>query len=176
MSIAHLFSAVVLGCAYVLASTAGAAADLDKSDAEFMQKAALSGMMEIEASQLAKSAAQSPNVKAYAEQMIRDHTAVAKLQNELALQKDIVLPKTLSPDVTARIDQLRDLQGEAFDRTYIQQFGVAAHEEAVGLFEYASRSSVDVDIKAFAAQTLPALRGHLQMAQTLQEQLLKDGK
>src|SRR5690606_33463255 len=92
MSMAHWLSAVVLGSAYVLASTVGAAAEVDKADAEFMQKAALSGLMEIEASHIAQKSADSDNIKAYAEQMIRDHTAVSKLQNELALEKDILLP------------------------------------------------------------------------------------
>lgn len=176
MSTAHWLSALVLGSAYVLASTVGAAAEVDQGDAAFMQKAALSSLMEIEASQIAQKSADSENIKAYADQMIRDHTAVSKLQNELALEKDILLPMTLGPQEQTRLEQLQAMQGEAFDLAYIRQFGVAAHEEAVTLFQNAARGAADVDIKAFAAQTLPALRAHLHMAETLQDQLPRDGQ
>src|SRR5690606_15432286 len=63
----------------------GTAGDLNRNEsaeeaADFAARAAQGGMAEIELGQLAQQRAQNPDVRAYAEMMVRDHTNAA---NEL---------------------------------------------------------------------------------------------
>jgi putative membrane protein len=62
------------------------------------------------------------------------------------------------------------MQGGAFDRDYIRG-QISAHQETVQLFEYEIGSGQDSQLKNFAAQTLPALMQHLEMAQNIDARL-----
>ena len=64
------------------------------------------------------------------------------------------------------VDELSRLQGADFDKKFMECM-LKDHQEAVSLFENASRSLQDTDLKNFAAQTLPKLKDHLQMAQSI---------
>lgn len=48
---------------------------------------------------------------------------------------------------------------------------VSDHEKAVADFTAEPNSGSDPQVKAFAAKTLPTLRGHLKMAQDLEKQV-----
>jgi len=102
--------------------------------------------------------------------MTADHTKVAVQLEQLAKAKGVTLPTGLDPAQQATLDELGKLRGKEFDRRYAQEVGVAAHKKAVALFEESSKSAADTDVKAFASQTLPALKGHLQMAESLRGQ------
>jgi putative membrane protein len=99
--------------------------------------------------------------------MIDDHTRTNQELAGIAAPKGMQPPTTPSADQRAKIQQLNAASGQAFDRLYVDLMGVQAHQDTVRLFEQMSRDATDVDIKAFATKTLPALRHHLQMAQQL---------
>lgn len=63
---------------------------------------------------------------------------------------------------------LSSADGQDFDRRYAESMGVEAHRETIALFEKASKEARDPEVKAFATKTLPNLREHLQMAQSMQ--------
>jgi len=62
---------------------------------------------------------------------------------------------------------LREMSGRDFDREYAVQVGVAAHQQAVTLFERAARDAINPQLKSFAEQMLPHLRDHLRQSQAL---------
>jgi putative membrane protein len=64
------------------------------------------------------------------------------------------------------LDDLKSKTGKDFDRAY-DQMQVAAHEDAVALFETYSKSGDNPDLKAWAAKTLPHLKEHLALAKKL---------
>ncbi|HWZ48908.1 MAG TPA: DUF4142 domain-containing protein, partial [Herbaspirillum sp.] len=66
-----------------------------------------------------------------------------------------------------KIAVLSKLDGAAFDQQYASIIGVSAHEDAVKLFRDAAANANDPDVKQFAAQTLPTLQHHLEMAKRL---------
>ncbi len=154
------------GLGFFGALTAANAA-ADKADTTYVTKAAAAGMMEVQASQAAITRASNPDVRAFAQRMVKDHTAVGDELKTLAGQKGITIPDSLPADERAKVDKLNALEGAKFDRTYAEEVGVKAHKEAVSLFDQASKNAKDPDIKAFFAHNLPALREHLQMAQQL---------
>ena len=59
----------------------------------------------------------------------------------------------------AQLEQLQSAEGEAFDQAYLTA-QVAAHDEAVALFETFSTEGEESALRAFAAETLPTLQEH----------------
>jgi putative membrane protein len=142
---------------------------LNKADAEFMQTAASAGQYEVMSSELASSKASSNDVKQFAGRMIADHTKANSEQRTLANKKSLVLPEVMLPRHKQMYDRLKNLSGKEFDTAYINQ-QTQAHNEAVNLFEKASRDSTDPEVKAWAKNTLPVLQQHQQHVAGLRKQ------
>ena len=67
------------------------------------------------------------------------------------------------------LQKLSQASGADFDRQFIAQVGIEAHQRDIAAFERASREAKDADVKAFASATLPTLRHHLATAQQLHQ-------
>lgn len=133
------------------------------SDQEFFTKASSDGASEVQMGQLAMQKAASPQTKALAQQLVRDHTAANKQLAALAARKHANV--VLQPPPSDTMDKLQSLSGSDFDKAYATAM-VGGHQKAIALFDDAAHSS-DPDVKAFASVTLPTLKRHLQMAQAL---------
>lgn len=146
-------------------------ADKDKpakpvTDAEFVIIAASSGVYEVEAGKLAKDRASGAEVKKFAEKMVEDHTKANKELAEVAKKADLGVPTQLMEADTKHLEALRARTGTDFDREYVAQ-QVKAHDEAVALFESASKNAKNAALKDFAAKTLPTLKEHQKHAKML---------
>jgi putative membrane protein len=97
--------------------------------------------------------------------MIDDHTKANDRLKTLATQKNIPVPTQMLPQQKTQLDALRNLSGAAFDRAYMDA-QMQGHEEAVALFDRASKNLTDNDLKNFASETLPTLRQHNDMVKT----------
>jgi putative membrane protein len=161
-----LARSLTLALAACLAGLPTVAQTVSAEDSSFLKQAAENGQAEIEASRLAQDKAQGEPVKTFARQMIEDHTRSAEELKTVAVGKGVNLPAKPSPQQKARIEALSGVDGAGFDQAYAEQFGVAAHEEAVSLFRKGTRAK-DPDVKAFASKTLPTLEHHLEMARQL---------
>jgi putative membrane protein len=133
---------------------------------QFVQTATVSSTFEIESGELAKEKSQSDEIRRFAERMIEDHTAaIEKLAR--AAQEDAAA--VVDPYLDARTASMRNAleaaQPGEFDAQYVRM-QVQAHEEAIMLFE--AFSGREGALGAFAAETLPDLKEHLQMALSLQ--------
>jgi putative membrane protein len=163
MTKAHLLAAAG---ATLLAASAFAQTP---ATSEFVNKAAQSDMLEIQASQFVAPNADA-DTKPFAERMIRDHTETS---NEL---KQIVesgkvraeLPSTLDSEHQKKLDDLKNLSGRELDRQY-DRMQLQAHQEAVDLFSRYSQAGDNNDLKAWVTKILPHLREHLAMAQKLDQ-------
>jgi len=141
------------------------------TDTEFVRLAKLANQHEIESSRLALEKTQDPEVRAFAQRMIDDHTRVGQQMEQVAaatpnLQETTQGADPLGADVVmARLRQAN--AGVEFDREYkIAQ--MQAHEWTIELFEEATgEEALNEGLQAFADQTLPALRQHLDLARNL---------
>lgn len=140
-------------------------------DKSFMVKAAEAGNAEIAASKVALEKSTNPAVKDFAQKMIEQHTQVGDQLKQLASTKDVSLPSEPTVGQRAKIAVLDKLSGATFDKRYAGMIGVTAHKDAVKLFQKASTSAQDPDVKSFAAKTLPGLQEHLQMATELKSKV-----
>jgi putative membrane protein len=135
---------------------------------DFVNKVAISDMFEIQSSQLALTKQADADTKPFAEKMVQDHQ---KTSSELKALVDggkvkATLPTALDAMHQKMLDDLRAKNGKEFDGSY-DQVQLKAHQDAVALFEAYAKSGDNADLKAWAGQTLPHLKEHLNMAKKL---------
>ena len=164
-----LAAAALLTAGVALSFTASA--ETASKDKKFMTNAAEAGHTEVEASKIALEKSSNPAVKQFAQKMIDEHTAVGEELKQLASSKNVSLPEEPSMAQRAKIAVLEKLKGNTFDQRYASMIGVSAHEDAVKLFQKASSSAQDAEVKSFAAKTLPGLEKHLAMGRELKQSL-----
>jgi putative membrane protein len=139
-------------------------------DRQFIKEAADGGMAEVELGQLAADKASSPEVKAFAERMVKDHSQANDQLKQIAAQKGVTLPSSPSAKHEAMKDKLSKLSGDAFDQAYMSSM-LKDHQKDVAAFRKESTSGQDPDVKQFAAQTLPTLKDHLKQAESVSPKL-----
>lgn len=146
---------------------------LARADAAFLKDATQASLAEIEGSKLAVSKATSPQVKAFADQMITDHTKMSEQVKALAASKKVELPTEPSMKQKAELKLIDTAKGASFDERYASRIGVASHEDTVKLFRKASTDAKDPEVKKLATEALPQLEHHLKMAQELKASTAK---
>lgn len=138
-----------------------------RGDRKFIEEAASSGMFEVQVSQLASAKATDPNVKSFASMLVDHHTAANNELTKIANARGVELPAAPKRALRRDIEKLGKKSGEEFDRDFVRNVGLKAHEKDIKLFEKASKDVKDAELKAFVDKTLPTLREHLAMAQKL---------
>ncbi len=139
-------------------------------DAEWAVKAANGGMTEVEFSKLAQTKGTNAKVKEFADMMVKDHGGANEKLMELAKKKNITLPTTIGADEQKELADLQTKSGADFDKAYVDAM-VKGHKDAADLFEKGSKDAKDADLKAFATETLPVIKGHLQAIEAIQKGL-----
>jgi putative membrane protein len=149
-------------------SGVNSALGMSPSTQDFVTKAAVGDMFEIEAGRLAEERA-GPANKAFAARMIKDHTEASDELKALILSGKVKasLPGALDRSNQSRLDKLKGLNGTQFDRQY-DDMQRAAHKDAVSMFDRYARRGDNADLRIFAAKHLPHLQEHRQMADDLE--------
>jgi putative membrane protein len=134
---------------------------------DFVTEAATSDMFEIASSKLAVERA-DPATKAFAQQMITDHTKTSTEMKQMvdAGKVKAAIPAAMTSSQQSMIDKLNGLQGDDFNKQYHSD-QVSVHKDAVDLFKRYGDGGDNADLKSWAATTRPALEHHLMMAQDL---------
>jgi putative membrane protein len=144
---------------------------------EFVNKATVSDMFEVQSGKLAANKAQHEDVKDFGQQMVDDHTETTEDLKELVKDENIKveIPSKLDDKHQANLDKLKEVSGAKFDTVYVPM-QVLAHEQAVNLFEDYSKSGDNDALKEWAADTVPTLKEHLEEARDLNTELSKTAK
>jgi putative membrane protein len=145
------------------------AGQLAEADQTFVKKAAQGSIAEIDLGELAKERAQSDEVKQFAERMIQDHGKANEQLEEIAKNKGATLPTEAGEEHSKVRAELADLKGEEFDQKYMAAMA-EDHQKAVDLFQSQAEQGKDAELKSFAEQTLPTIKEHLTMAQSMVQQ------
>jgi putative membrane protein len=129
----------------------------------FLARASESDAAEIKQSQLALDKSSDPAVKAFAQKMIDDHTALEAKMKPFA-DKYGVTPATM-PNAThqAEVDKLSSLSGKAFDKEYIASME-KDHRAALILFDDERTTSKDKDLQSAADGAYTTVTMHIKMA------------
>lgn len=143
--------------------------ELTADTRDYVQKAAMGDLYEIEASKVALARTKSDDVKKFAQEMVDAHTRSSdELKARLARAGQIVeLPTMLDAEHQKKLDDLKAASAQTFDARYAAG-QKDAHDQALMLHrDYAMRGPV-ADLKAFAADIVPKIEMHVQMAAELQ--------
>jgi len=128
--------------------------------------------LDVEAGKQALAISKNPEVRAFAEQMVKDHTAVN--EQALALVKQLnVTPadndtsKSLTSQAAAKRAELGKLTGAAFDKAYIAN-EVAYHKTVNGALQTTLiPSSSNAELKSLLETGLKLFQGHQQHAEAI---------
>ncbi|HEY0892431.1 MULTISPECIES: DUF4142 domain-containing protein [Cellvibrio] len=164
MTIKKLLTNSALVC--IFGATSSLTFAVDKIDADdFVEEVSAKGVAEVEGAKLALEKSSSPDVQAFAQKMISDHTAANMELAGIASRKNLEVSDEAELTTKAKKFVLEQRDGESFDEAYAKN-QVSAHEDTIELFQQAAVSD-DAEIAAFAKQTLPKLQHHLKMAKAL---------
>ncbi len=155
------FTSVVV----MLALTGYARAQAGLSDVEVAHAAYTADIIDIEYANIALSKTKNADVKAFAELMIRDHTAVnegaAALLKKLGVEaKDNAFSQALQKGATAKKAELNALSGAAFDKAYAQN-ELSYHQTVNKIVGETWIPTVkNPELKAFLGQALDTFKAH----------------
>ncbi len=141
----------------------------------FVEDVATGNMAEIELSRMASERATNPEVKQFAETMVREHTAAGNELKQVLSQHNVQVPAT--PDEKHRdlAADLGRLNGAEFDHRYMEAM-VDDHQRMEDLLEgraneKANNEPLENSVNQWASKTLPSVQHHLQMAQQIEDRL-----
>jgi len=141
--------------------------ELNDTDEAFVEFAARSNMTEIEFGELAITKATDSLVKAFAQQMIDEHTTAQNELNDIADDfDDIDWPNGLDNEGDSIMTELNNASGHSFDTLYMMTQQVL-HERTAGNFRTATTNTTDARVKAYANKYLPKIEMHLTRADSI---------
>ena len=144
--------------------------NLSDQDREFIEKAAMGGLMEVQLGNVVAQRATNNDVKQFGQKMVSEHSKANSQLKQIAAQKGIQLPQQLDDKHKEKINELNKNTGPEFDREYMSHM-VDDHEEDIDTFKEQAEDGQDPALKQFASQTVPKLEQHLAMAKQIEEKL-----
>lgn len=138
---------------------------IDEAGATFLRKAAVGGIMEVEAAKIAAKNAKSAEVKDFAAKMLTDHTKANTELKTLAQSKKVITPEALPADQQIHLDEMKKMTGAAFDKHYMDMM-VTDHDKTVALFKQGTENR-DQSVKEWATNTLKVIESHDEMAKKI---------
>ncbi|MCX2454020.1 DUF4142 domain-containing protein [Pedobacter sp. PLR] len=135
-------------------------------EAMFIQRAAIDGMQAIALGQLAAEKAVQPTLKTYGAQMAGNYEEINTSLRQLAGSKGIKFPPSLPREEQDRIQQMREMKVEYFEKLYLRIM-IQGLRKDITLFKGAEKAP-DTAIVGFASKYLPKLEQQLQKALSLQ--------
>jgi putative membrane protein len=144
-------------------------------DQKFVKNAAEGGMAEVKLGQLAAQKATNPDVKAFGQKMVDDHTNLSNQLMPVAQRMGITPPTQLDKKDQAEYDRLNALSGDAFDKAYVQAM-VADHKKDLREFKYEASNTNNADLKQVVQQGAQVIQQHYQAVQKLASEVGASGK
>jgi putative membrane protein len=138
----------------------------------FVSNASQSDMYEIQAGKIAQKRSKNADIKAFAKQMVTDHTATTNALKPAATAAGQTPAVQLDNRRQGFIDNLNQASDADFDKTYVDQ-QVAAHKEALDLMNGYAKDGSDAGLKAAAAKTAPKVQMHLDKITAIQSAMKK---
>ena len=166
-----------LAAAFLLATLTATAYAADKpSDAQIAHIAYTAGDLDVKAAKVALEKSKNPDVRAFADNMVKDHTAVN--DKALALVKKLgVTPedndtsKGLVKQESEKQAELAKLSGPGFDKAYVDN-EVAYHKTVIAALEKTLIPSAEnAELKSLLQTGVKIFKGHEEHAETIASSL-----
>jgi putative membrane protein len=174
----HVMTTLALACLMAGAPAARAQADAP-TDPQIAAIVVTANQVDIDAGKLAATQASSDQVKAFAKQMVTDHSGVNKAAIELATRLKVTPQSNPTSDALQsggdkNLANLRSLTGVAFDKAYIDH-EYAYHQQVIdALDKTLIPGASNAELKALLVKVRPAFIAHRDHARSLQLSASKD--
>jgi putative membrane protein len=176
ISRAALFGlALLLSLTYTLGVRAARAAEDGSPDLRFVTGAAQANLAEVELGRLAAAKGTHPDVREYGQKSVDDHTRFGDRLQAIARPKGFGIPTAMSAAAEDLFARLTTSEGAEFDRLYMGSMAMD-YGKVVDLFQKEAETGKDADLRAFAAETLPALVERLGNAQAVADRVGAPGE
>jgi putative membrane protein len=148
------------------------------TDPQIAHIAYTAGNIDIAAAKQAQSKASNKDVRAFADDMVRDHEAVNKQALDLVKKLNVTpedndTSKALSKAAADKLAELGKLSGAAYDRAYVAN-EVAYHKTVNGALEkQLIPSASNAELKGLLQTGLKIFQGHEQHAEHVAAELKK---
>jgi putative membrane protein len=139
---------------------------INPQDIGFVHSATLNNAAEIALGQLAFDSSQTPEIKAYGQQMVNEHSQLQGELEALASSMNIPTPDTLEQRHIQLMNDLRTRKGRSFDSLYIHS-QVPDHQNALVIYGNTHGLGNNNQLKDYSRNAIPILLQHLQEAQNL---------
>lgn len=167
-------STVIAG---LFATTGGVAlAQSGPSDAQIAGIVVAANSVDVDAGKLAEKMTSNKEVKAFASQMVTDHTGVNQQAGALVKKLNIApeesdVSKSLKKGGDENIAKLKQLKGKDFDKAYVEH-EVAYHQAVLdALDKTLIPNAKNAELKDTLIKVRPAFVGHLEHAKHIQSSL-----
>ncbi len=163
---------VALVAVVALSSVSWARSPAELNDLEIAHVAYTADLIDIRYAHLALGISKNPQVRAFAETMIRDHTAVndralALLQRLKVQPQDNFLSEQLVKQSEALVAEMRQLNGREFDRRYAAN-ELDYHRAVNDLVEETFIPNIEhPEVKALFTEALVIFKAHQQHAEQM---------
>ena len=170
-----MYRTITLAAALASALGIARAAAAGPTDPQIAHIAYTAGLIDIEAGKQALDKSQNNDVRAFAQQMIGDHTAVndqalALIKKLNVTPEDNATSKSLAEAADAERKKLADLSGAAFDKAYVDN--EVAYHKAVddAVSKTLIPSAQNAELKTLLQNGLKLFEAHLAHAEQLAKQ------
>lgn len=153
--------AIALTAALVFSASAFAADNPNFSDKDksFLKDVAQGNLAEIRMGELAASKAKNPQVKAFAEMMVKDHTELLNGVKAVAAKAGVDLPDHLSAMSDATYAKLKVESGDMFDKGYVSSMVSDHHDDLVEV-DKEKNSTMNPDMKKLTTKASSVISMH----------------
>ena len=140
------------------------------TDPQIAHIAYTAGQLDIEGAQQALKMSKNKDVRAFAQNMVKDHTDVNKMALDLCKKLGVTpadndTSQSLSKAAAAKRAELAKLSGAAFDKAYVEN-EVAYHKTVNGALEtLLIPSTSNAELKSLLQTGLKIFQGHQQHAE-----------
>lgn len=138
------------------------ASSQQETDKEFIHKAAEGGMMEVQLGQLAADKATDPDVKAFGQKMVTDHSALNESMKPIAARMGVKVPEHLNRKDQGTYNKMKALSGASFDEAYVKDM-VMDHHQDLREFGNEAKTVKDPELKAAVEHGHNVIKEHSEM-------------
>ncbi len=135
-------------------------ANVSDTDKAFVAKVSQGGMYEVELGKLAEQQGSVQDIKDQGNTEAHDHMLVGDKLKTIAKTNELEFPDKLNAEFQGRLDKMKSLSGEAFDKAYLADMK-KIHDADGAAFAKESKSGTNADLKSFAAETYRIVQRHL---------------
>jgi putative membrane protein len=139
----------------------------NKKAADYVTKASIGDMFEIESSKLAQDRSTNSSVKDFAAMMVKDHTDSSQKIKDAAAKSSLQPASALDKSHAKMLDDLKKASADKFDKLYLDDQG-KGHREALTLHRNYAKNGDNADLKTAAGQIAPVVQQHLDHLKALQ--------